>query len=187
MTRDGATLLFHQTSGDSGANIWMMSLDSDRPPRPLLNSPANEAWAELSPDNKWLAYGSDSSGRFEVYVQPFPGPGQHEQISYGGTDSPLWSPSGRELFFMTRGDVPSVLRVHAIDVTPGVPFKSGTPPVLFEGRFGRTGSPTAYDVSRDGSRFLMVEHLDPPSQPVTRMRLVLNWFTELRRAQTLSR
>ena len=186
VTSDGATLLFHKTSSDSGANVWIMSPDGDRSPRPLLNTPANEAWAELSPDNKWLAYGSDSSGRFEVYVQPFPGPGQREQISYGGADSPLWSRNGRELFFMSRGDVPGVERVHAVDVTPGVPFKSGTPRVLFQGRFGRTGAPTAYDVSPDGSRFLMVEHLDPPSQPVTQMRLVLNWFEELRRAQSLS-
>lgn len=55
------------------------------------------------------------------------------------------------------------------------------------GRFGRTGGPTAYDVSSDGSRLLMVEYLDPPKQPVTRVRVVLNWHEELPRAQNLSR
>jgi hypothetical protein len=164
----------------------MMSLGADRTPRPLLNSPANESWAELSPDSKWLAYGSDSSGRFEVYVHPFPGPGQREQISYGGGDSPLWSRNGRELFFTTRGDQPGTVRVNVVDVIPGSAFTSGTPRVLFQGRFQTTGGPTGYDVSPDGSRFLMIESLDPPRQPVTRMHVVLNWFEELRRAQTLS-
>jgi Tol biopolymer transport system component len=187
MTRDGATLVFAKPSSDAGSNIWMMSLGPDPTPRPLLNSPANEAWAELSPDSKWLAYGSDSSGRFEVYVQPFPDPGQREQISFGGGDSPLWSRSGRELFFLNRGDQPGTLRMYVVDVTLRSTITSGQPRPLFEGRFGRTGGPTAYDVSADGSRFLMTEWLDLPKQPVTRLRVVLNWFDELRRAQNLSR
>jgi hypothetical protein len=165
----------------------MMSLGADRTPRPLLNSPANESWAELSPDDKWLAYGSDSSGRFEVYVQPFPGPGPREQISYGGGDSPLWSRNGRELFFLTPGDQPGAVRVNTVDVTPGSAFTFGKPRVLFQGRFGRTGGPTAYDVAPDGRRFLMTEFLDPPRQPVTRIHVVLNWFEELRRAQNLNK
>jgi hypothetical protein len=187
ITRDGATLLFQKPSSNAGSNIWMMSLGADRTPRPLLNSPANESWAELSPDDKWLAYGSDSSGRFEVYVQPFPGPGQREQISYGGGDSPLWSRNGRELFFLTPGDQPGAVRVNTVDVTPGSAFTSGKPRVLFQGRFGRTGGPTAYDVAPDGRRFLMTEFLDPPRQPVTRIHVVLNWFEELRRAQNLNK
>jgi hypothetical protein len=72
-------------------------------------------------------------------------------------------------------------------VTLGSTFTAGTPRQLFEGRFGRTGGPTAYDVSLDGSRLLMSEALVPPIQPVTRIRVVLNWFEELRRAQTLSK
>jgi eukaryotic-like serine/threonine-protein kinase len=188
ITPDGATLLFQKPSADAGSNIWMMSLGADRTPRPLLNSPANEAWAELSPDGKWLAYGTDSSGHFEVYVQPFPGPGQREQISFGDGDSPLWNRNGRELFFLgRRGDQPGTVSVHAVDVTTGNAFTAGKPRLLFEGRFGRTGGPTAYDVSLDGSRFLMTEWLDPPKQPVTRIHVVLNWFDELRRAQSLSK
>jgi len=187
VTRDGTALLFQTTSPQTGSDIWVMPLGADRSPRPLLNSPANEAWAELSPDGRWLAYGSDSSGRFEVYVQPFPGPGQREQISFGGGDSPLWNRNGRELFFLTRGDQPGTARVNAVDVTPGSALSAGKPRPLFTGRFGSTGGPTAYDVSTDGSRLLMVEFMDPPKQPVTRLRVVLNWREELRRAQNLSR
>ena len=91
------------------------------------------------------------------------------------------------MFYLARGDQPGTVRVHAVDVTTGSAFTAGKPRLLFEGRFGRTGGPTAYDVSLDGSRFLMTEWLDPPKQPVTRIHVVLNWFDELRRAQSLSK
>ena len=100
ITRDGATLLFQMPSSDSGSNVWMMAIGGDRTARPLLNSPANESWAELSPDGKWLAYGSDSSGRFEVYVQPFPGPGGKRQISSEGGVQARWRRDGAELFYI---------------------------------------------------------------------------------------
>lgn len=131
----------------------IMPLETDRKPRPLLHSPANEAWAEISPDGKWLAYGSDWSGRFEVYVQPFPGPGPREPISFNGADSRLWSRDGRELFFLTYGDTPGVVQVNAVDVTVGSSFASGKPRPLFSGRFGRTGGPTAYDVRETAAGF----------------------------------
>ena len=185
VTADGRTLLFGTVGPDSGSDIWTMPLDGTGPPKPLLNSPANEAWAALSPDEKWLAYGSDSSGRFEVYVQPFPALGSREQISVGGGDSPLWRRDGRELFYLTSAEGRAT--VHAVDVSTGSIFTSGKPRPLFTGRFNRTGSPTAYDVSPDGARFLLSERLDPPSQPVTRVQVVLNWFEELRKAQALNR
>ena len=155
ITRDGTVLLFNTNGPESGADIWTMPLGGDRTPRPLLNSPANEAWAEISPDGKWLAYGSDSSGRTQVYVQSFPELGPREQISVGGADSPLWNRNGRELFFLTRGE--GTVRLNAVEVTLGSAFTFGSPRLLFEGRFARTGSPTSYDVSSDGNRFLMVE------------------------------
>ena len=188
VTPDGAAVLFGKTTTQNGSDVWLMPLTGDRTGRPVLQSSSNEAWAELSPDGKWLAYGSDSSGQFEVYVQPFPGPGPREQITFGGGDSPLWSRNGRELFFLVRGDVPGTVRLNAVEVnTSGTSFSASQPRVLFTGRYGRTGSPTAYDVSPDGQRFLMTEYLDPPKQPVTRLRVVLNWFEELRRAEGLSR
>jgi eukaryotic-like serine/threonine-protein kinase len=185
ITPDRTTLLFGMTSPDSGSDIWTMRLEGDHTARPLLNSPANEAWAALSPDGTWLAYGSDSGGRFEVYVQSFPELGPRQQVSVEGGDSPLWSRNGRELFFRSAGA--GVGRMNAVDVTTGPSgITFGKPHQLFEGRFGFTGSPTGYDTSPDG-RFLMTETLDPPKQPVTQLRIVLNWFEVLRRAQTLSK
>ena len=122
MTPDQSVLLFGVISPDSGSDIWTMRLDGGRTPRPLLTSPANEAWAELSPDGKWLAYGSDSSGRFEVYVQSFPDLGPRQQISVEGGDSPLWNPNGRELFF--RASAAGTTRLHVVDVTPAPDLES---------------------------------------------------------------
>ena len=185
VTADGRTLLFGTVQAESGADIWTMPLDASGPATPLLNTPANEAWATLSPDGRWLAYGSDSSGRFEVYVQPFPMLGPREQVSTDGGDSPLWSRDGRELFYMSSAE--GRVMVNAADVRAGRTIGFGKPRALFTGRFGRTGSPTSYDVSPDGARFLLAERLDPPSQPVTHLKVVLNWLVELHRAEATSR
>ena len=187
VTPDGKTLLFQTTGAESGSDIWAMALDGDRTPRPVLYSTANEAWAEISPDGKWLAYGSDSSGRPEIYVQPFPEGGSRQQVSYGGGDSPLWNRNGRELFFMTSGGQPGVTQVQAVAVTAAPALSFGVPRALFAGRFERLGGPTGYDISPDGRRFLLVERNDPPIKPVTHLHLVLNWFEELTRAQELNR
>jgi serine/threonine-protein kinase len=188
VTPDGSTLLVQKGGPDTASDIWMMPLGGDHTLRPLLRTPASEAWAEVSPDGRWLAYGADTSGRYEVYVQPFPGPGSREQISSAGGTSPLWSRDGRELFFLVDGNVPgAAVRLYVVDVTLGQTFSAGKPRELFGGRFARTGGPTAYDVSVDGKRFLFSQYLDPPEQPVTRLRIVLNWFDELRRAERRSR
>jgi len=164
-----------------------MSLQGAFEERPYLSGVSSASKPSFSPDGRWLAYESAETGRIEVYVQSFPGPGTREQISSGGGDSPLWNRNGRELFYLSRGEAPGTIRVNTVDVTLGSTVTAGTPRQLFEGRFGRTGGPTAYDVSLDGSRLLMSESLVPPIQPVTRIRVVLNWFEELRRAQTLSK
>jgi hypothetical protein len=147
--------------------------------RPWLKTPANEAWAEFSPDGKWMAYASDVSGRFEVYVQPFPGPGPRQQVSIDGANSPLWSRDGKRLFFVTRE--PDKTKIQAVDVGPGNPPSFSRPHILFSGNYGTLGGPTSYDVAPDGKSLLMVEYLDPPPTPTTALHVVLNWTQELRR------
>jgi eukaryotic-like serine/threonine-protein kinase len=173
---DGTMLAFHTLDPQTGADIWLMTL-ADRTERPLVRTAANETWAEISPDGRWFVYGANTSGRYEIYIDRFPNGGMRQRISVDGGSSPLWSRSGRELFFV-RGA--ALDEVWVVDVTAGNTFTAGTPRRLFTGRFGMTGAPTAYDISLDGSRLLMTEELEPPKQPVTRLHVVLNWQEELK-------
>jgi Tol biopolymer transport system component len=152
---------------DLAGDVYVLPMD-DRKPKPFLATPFVEAFPAFSPDGRWVAYQSNESGRFEVYVQPFPGPGGKWQVSTVGGVRPRWSPKGRELFFRSGG------RMMAAPIEPGLTFTSGTAQVLFEGQFAPT-----YDVTADG-RFLMVR--DEQQADLTQLRFVLNWFEELKRA-----
>jgi Tol biopolymer transport system component len=99
-SRDGKFLVFHDAHPTYRNDIWMKPAGGD--PAPLVATPAHEYAASLSPDDRWLAYMSDESGRMEVYVRPFPNVGDGKWlISTGGGANPVWSPTGRELFYMS--------------------------------------------------------------------------------------
>jgi serine/threonine protein kinase len=162
--------------GPSGQwDIYVMPADGRQAPRPFLQSPFREMGGRLSPDGQWLAYTSNETGRSEVCVVPYPGPGGKWQISTAGGDAPLWRADGRELFF--QGADQSIM---AVDVRAGATFEVGVPKLLFKTPL--TGGAYAgyrWAVSRDGQRFL----INTPSGAVTEGRLVVvtNWTTELRR------
>jgi serine/threonine-protein kinase len=141
-------------------------------------------WTEVSPDGQWVSYGSNTSGRFEVYVRPFPGLGGRVAVSTDGGSSPAWNPNGRELFFLSAADRAGRRRMMAVTFMPGTPPRIGQPRPLFEYNqsdlvFGC--SPTrCYDISPDGQRFYTVQVRVPLQQPtVTHVNLVMNWFREL--------
>jgi serine/threonine protein kinase/Tol biopolymer transport system component len=177
---DGETLAFVQDHPDSGVDILFLSM-RDRRITPFLNSPFNEEYPEFSPDGRWIAYGSDESGRLEVYVQPFPGPGGKWQISNEGGAEPLWSRNGKQLFYRQ----PYYRRenqVFVVDVQTGSGFSATKPRLLFE-QSGYSGMAPirTWDISPDGQRFLMVKQEERKPQPVTELILVQNWFEELKR------
>jgi eukaryotic-like serine/threonine-protein kinase len=185
---DGRTLLFTQRLGSAasvGRDIWRITLGDSAPAaRPFLVSSSDESSAELSPDGRYLAYESNQSGRSEVYVQPFPGPGRRELVSTDGGGQPAWSRNRRELFYRAPGPGP-MMRMMVVDVTLGEVFSAGRPRVLWEAmrtRYpGGTGGRT-YDVAPDGRRFLMIQQRDSvPQPPVTHVVLVQNWLEELKR------
>ena len=129
----------------------------------------------FSPDGRWLAYVSDESGRYEVYVQPYPGPGGKWQISTGGGKEPLWARDGRELFYR-NGE-----QMMAVEITTEPTFSAGTPRLLFEGTYlSGTVFLAYYDVSPDGQRFLMVQASEQQASDPTQINVVLNWFEELK-------
>jgi eukaryotic-like serine/threonine-protein kinase len=136
-----------------------------------VQSPFTEYDPQISPDGKWLAYGSNETGRFEVYVQPFPAGGARWQVTSDGGDMPRWSKDGRELFYCNF-DRPARGLMAAL-VLPGADFRTDKPRLLFHGSFDNG----EYEVARDG-RFLMLKGIEQETAP-TQIHLVLNWFEEL--------
>jgi Tol biopolymer transport system component len=181
-TPDGKTLLFMQCDPATGFDIWTLPLEGDRKPHPFLQTPFNEQYADLSPDGRWLAYVSNQSGRAEVYLQPYPGPGARQQISVDGGTAPAWSRDGRELFYITTpgvGGQAALTKMMVVPVQSKPAFTAGTPRMLFEGRYGATANVRGYDVAPDG-RFLMVQQKDRPAMRVADMIIVQNWVEELK-------
>lgn len=152
----------------------MVEPQGTRQARTFLNTSFWEKQATFSPNGRWLAYVSDESGEFEVYMRPFPGPGPRFPISSGGGEEPAWSRSGRELFYRSGGRMMSV----SISETPE--FSASRPQVLFEGLYHYADLPTrTYDVGPDG-RFVMVTEPEP-DEATRRLHVILNWSEELKR------
>jgi serine/threonine-protein kinase len=172
---DGQLLAFMENNPTTGYDIWVLRL-SDHKMQPFLRTPFNESVPRFSPDGRWLAYISNESGRYEIYVQPYPGPGGKWQVSTEGGTEPAWNPNGRELFYRS-GD-----KMMAVDITTQPSFAAGKPRVLFEGRYVPTPATAPnYDVSPDGQRFLMLKPNEQEASAPTQINVVLNWFEELKR------
>ena len=172
---DGQVLAFTEIHPTNGPDIWLLPLERERKPRPFLQTPFTEWAAMFSPDGRWLAYSSDESGRFEVYVVPFPGPGAKWQISTEGGTEPVWARNGRELFYR-NGDKMTVVSI-AMQPT----LIAGTPRVLFERHYERgLGFRPNYDVAPDGQRFVMIK-ASQQEVPRIQLHVLLNWCDEIRR------
>ena len=174
VTPDGKQLLLSYRARD----VTVLPLDGPRRPLPLIETPFNERNGVVSRDGRWLAYESDSSGRFEIYVRPFPNvnDGQWKVSTAGGT-RPLWAPSGSELFYVEPG---GALMAARTDAHASV-WSASTPSKIVEGPYQTGGSVSGrtYDVSRDGRRFLMVKR--PANRTSPQIVIVQNWHEELRR------
>ena len=149
----------------------MLRSASDKTPRPIVATNANEFTPKLSPDGRLLAYTSDESGRDEVYVRPFPSGTGRWQISSEGGFGPLWRRDGRELFYIDNDSI-----LIAVPVLEDSAFATGPHKELFSthGLYG-DGYATPYDITPDGERFLMIKQLD------AEMVMVVNWLEEVRR------
>ena len=171
-TPDGRGIVYHgQNSTTSRFEIWRFSPAASTPPEQLLASNFDNTNPSLSPDGHWFAYASNESGRNEIYVRPFPGPGGRWQVSLDGGTEPLWSPAGGEIFYR-NGD-----RMMAASVRTQGGFEIGDRKLLFTGEFavspfrGRN-----YDVTRDGQTFFLLQPLIGSAQAIV---VTLNWFENL--------
>jgi eukaryotic-like serine/threonine-protein kinase len=168
---DGKALAFIESKPSAERDIWVVEPGSD--PSPFLVTPFDESAPAFSPDGKFLAYVSDESGRPEVYVQPYPGPGGRWLISTDGGTDPQWSAGGRELFYRSGRDV------LAVTVQTSPAFTAGVPARIFEARFDGSDAARNFDASRDGRRLVTVRS-DEAEAPL-QFHAVFNWFAEIQR------
>jgi serine/threonine-protein kinase len=181
---DGTHLAFVQLT-PSGSEIWILTRRHDGPitAKPWRTTHSRDQHADWSPDGQWIAYTSNESGRAEVYLQPYPGPGPRIPVSRDGGTTPVWSRNGRELFYLTsQGTSVGVgtYTMMAAPITLGPPVTVGMPQKLFEGRFLISATGRGYDVTPDGRRFVMVQPRQELAMPATEVVIVQNWLEELK-------
>jgi serine/threonine-protein kinase len=175
-TPDGAHLLFSA----GGRDQMMLALDSTRRVQPLVHTASTERNGVVSPDGRWLAYESNSSGRFEIYVRPFPDvEAQQWLVSAAGGTRPLWAPNGKELFYIRPDGAVMTVPVHASAKI----WSASSPSKIVEASYltvsgisGRT-----YDVSPDGKGFLMLKRANLADAAPPAIIVVQHWFQELNR------
>jgi eukaryotic-like serine/threonine-protein kinase len=172
-SRDGRYLLYTVSDDPkTGYDQWVLPLGGDRKPFPFLNATYNERLGQFSPDVQWVAYVSNESGRDEIYVRPFPGPGGQALVSAAGGISPRWSPDGKELYYIA----PDATLMAAPMAVKGSTLEPGTPMSLFPTRVWGGGTATyqraQYDVARDGRFLIDVSTDDEVTSPLT---LLQNW------------
>ena len=172
-SRDGRFLAFYEVHPSTQRDIWILPMEGERHPRPLVVTPFNELAPMFSPDGRWIAFVSNRSGRNEVYLLPFPGPGEPVQITTEGGAEAVWGPDGSELFYREG------MRLMRVSIATEPELEVGEPEVLFEGvyRTNAYGNPS-YDVAPDGQRFLMIL---PGSESKARLKVATGWLAELQR------
>ena len=173
---DGKFLSYTQLS-QRGYDLSVAPLSGDAKTILFLTSPANEVQARFSPNGRWLAYASDESGKFEVYVRPFPPGNTQSLISVARGMQPEWRRDGKELFYISADR-----KLMAAPVTTdGTTLSPGTPRALFDVQMPEQipPYPTDYAVAMDGQRFLVNTVVEQPVRPA--LTVILNWTAELKK------
>ena len=184
VSKDATRVFLSESRAVTSLDLMVINVDKNNSVEPLLQTPFLERNAELSPDGRWLAYESNDSGQYQIYVRPYPNVDKERiPVSNTGGTQPHWSRTGEELFYVdTEGAMVSV------GVGQGTSWSTtpGTRTPLPSGRYLRASGNAAgrtYDVSPDGKRFLMVKDAGSSSQPTipTSIVVVRNWIEELKR------
>jgi serine/threonine protein kinase/Tol biopolymer transport system component len=177
---DGTRLVFTETAPTTEPDVMQLRLDGTHAVTSLVQTPSSERNGEVSPDGRWLAYEANDSGRFNIYVRPFPDVSSgYWQVSTDGGTRPLWARNSQELFYLN--ETGALMRVG---VAHGPAWAATAPTKLFEGRYGASAgqSGRTYDIAPDGKRFLMIKPggADQTAVP-TSLIVVQNWTQELER------
>jgi len=182
---DSKSIVYQMTGHNGGVDLWVLPLAGDKKPTPFLQSPFRNSHPQVSPDGRWVAYGSNETGRGEIYVRPFPSGEGKWQISTNGGTFPRWRRDGKELFYMNPS---SLGKMISVKVNPaGLTFEYGDPAELFDTGYVELGhlgmNYHTYVVSPDGQHFLIPRpesggSEENASAPIT---VVLNWTAGLKK------
>jgi len=177
---DGRWVIFSTLKPGTATDndLWVVPMDggADRKPVSYLVAPGKQQQAQFSPDGRFVAYGSDQSGTFEIYVQPFPNASDGKwMVSSGGGIEPRWSRDGKELFFF------SGQTLMAVPVSVQPTFSNGAPVALFDAAIqsGYTNDSHRWQVSPDGKRFLLITNAGKDQAPP--LDVVVNWQAGLKK------
>ena len=171
-SRDGRYLTVNYAPPEQRSDVWRISLADDEEPQPLVSTPSHEVFGTISPDGRWLAYASNKTGTFDVFVRSLED-GTELVVSSGGGEEPLWSDAGDEIFYRTDD------RIMAVSFTAESEPPIGSPRVMVKTDFHNSGG-LSYGVSPDGERFLVNKPVGA-GRAVTEIRVVENWLEELKR------
>jgi serine/threonine-protein kinase len=183
---DGKILAITQNNPETSWDAMTLSVEGNEKsgwkfgePKPFLNSIFVESDPAFSPDGRWIAYGSNESGSYEVYVRPFPGPGGKWQVSTGGGDYPKWSRNSKELFYRTAESKIMVATYTA----SGDSFQAGKPQLWSPGQFTGRGFISNFDLHPDGKRFAVLKTPETARAAAAnnKVSFIFNFFDELRR------
>jgi Tol biopolymer transport system component len=175
---DGRFIIYDEQHPSRRSDLWVLPLASDRKPIPFLTTPAHEVLAQFSPDDRWVVYSSNESGRLEVYVRDFapnrvPAFGSVKiPISTGGGTTPRWRPDGKEIYYIAPGG-----KMMAVPVKLAPTFEPGVPAPLFDTNATGTFS---YDVAADG-RFLVNTRSEQDSVSSPPIVVMMNWQAALKK------
>jgi Tol biopolymer transport system component len=168
VTPDGRAVVFQRAARASGPwSVWWAPLTGGGAPQMVLGDPVDPYMPAVSPDGRWLAYASTTTGRDEIYARPFPGPGPDVPISANGGTEPAWSPDGGRIYYRANGAF-----MEAVVTTPALAVVSRRQ--LFKDPFDHSMPHRNYDVAPDRTGFVMIGQERPQAV------IVLNWATQLR-------
>ena len=173
-SRDGRYIVYAESDPTTSADVLVLPLFGDRKPITFLHTPFIEGQGRISPDGNWIAYVSDESGQFEIYVQAFPGPGGKWQISTRGGFQPTWRADGRELYYIATDG-----RLMAVSINTVAGFAAGVPAALFNTHLALSTATSQYAPSADGQRFLLITQ--EGNEALAPLTVVLNWNAEMKR------
>ena len=171
-SRDGRYLVYSRQDPKTGWDIWVLPTFGDRKPIAVVQSAFADLNGSISPDGRYIVYQSNESGRVEIYVQSFPGPGGKWQVSAAGGSDSSWRSDGREVFYRAPDQ-----KIMAVEIGSGSDFQAGIPRPLFSGQIQSGTRRNKYVATADGQRFLLAAPMGRESMTPT--TIVVNWSAEL--------